>query len=63
MSPIEHEDLKIDVLFSDSISIAAAPDSEWVRRRKIELAELLDEPLVPAERGHVERDADCPRIP
>jgi DNA-binding transcriptional LysR family regulator len=42
--PIEHEDLETDVLFSDSISIVAAPDSKWGRRRKIELAELVDEP-------------------
>jgi DNA-binding transcriptional LysR family regulator len=44
MAPIEHEDLNINVLFSDSISIVAAPDSKWGRRRKIELAELVDEP-------------------
>jgi DNA-binding transcriptional LysR family regulator len=44
MAPIEHEDLEIDVLFSDSISIVATPDSKWGRRRKIELAELVDEP-------------------
>jgi DNA-binding transcriptional LysR family regulator len=44
LAPIEHEDLKIDVLFSDTISIVAAPDSKWGRRCKIELTELVDEP-------------------
>jgi DNA-binding transcriptional LysR family regulator len=46
----EYTGLDIDVLFSDRISVAAGPDSKWVRRRKIEPAELLDEPwLLPSE--------------
>jgi DNA-binding transcriptional LysR family regulator len=41
--PFEHEDLQVEVLYSDSISIVAGPDSKWLRRRKVELGELVDE--------------------
>jgi DNA-binding transcriptional LysR family regulator len=40
----EHEDLNVDTLFSDSLSVVAGADSQWVRRRKIDLAEIVDEP-------------------
>jgi DNA-binding transcriptional LysR family regulator len=43
-APFEDDDLQAEFLFSDSLSVVAAPDSKWVRRRKIELTELLDEP-------------------
>jgi DNA-binding transcriptional LysR family regulator len=42
--PIEHEDLNVEILFSDSLSVVAGVDSKWVRRRNIDLAELVDEP-------------------
>jgi DNA-binding transcriptional LysR family regulator len=42
--PFEHEDLLAEFLYSDSFSVVAAPDSKWVRRRNIALAELVDEP-------------------
>jgi DNA-binding transcriptional LysR family regulator len=41
--PFEDENLQAEFLYSDSLSIVAAPDSKWVRRRRIELVELLDE--------------------
>lgn len=37
-------DLQIEVLFAESLSVVAGLNSKWVRRRKIELAELVDEP-------------------
>jgi DNA-binding transcriptional LysR family regulator len=43
-APLEHDDLKVEFLYSDAITVVAARDSKWVRRRKIELAELVDEP-------------------
>ena len=42
--PFEHDDLTAEYLCSDSMTVVAAPDSKWARRRKIELAELVDEP-------------------
>jgi len=39
--PEEHS---VEVLFEDSLVVAAAPNHPFTRRRKIELAELLDEP-------------------
>jgi DNA-binding transcriptional LysR family regulator len=42
--PFEHEDLTAEFLYSEAMMVAAAPDSKWARRRKIELAELVDEP-------------------
>ena len=50
----EYTGLNIEVLFPDRISVAAGPDNKWVRRRKIEPAELLDEPwLLPSENSSV----------
>jgi DNA-binding transcriptional LysR family regulator len=37
-------DLQIEVLFAESLAVVAGLNSKWVRRRKIELAELVDEP-------------------
>jgi DNA-binding transcriptional LysR family regulator len=42
--PFEHDDLTAELLYSDAMTVAAAPHSKWARRRKIELAELVDEP-------------------
>jgi DNA-binding transcriptional LysR family regulator len=41
--PVDHENLRAEILYSDSLSVVAAPESKWVRRRKVELPELLDE--------------------
>jgi DNA-binding transcriptional LysR family regulator len=45
--------LGFDVLYDDTLVIAAGAQSRWARRRKIELAELLNEPwaLPPPESG------------
>jgi DNA-binding transcriptional LysR family regulator len=44
--PFEHDDLAAEILYSDSLAVVAAPDSKWVRRRTVALAELVDEPGV-----------------
>jgi DNA-binding transcriptional LysR family regulator len=43
-APFEHDDLTAEFLCSDAMMVAAARDSKWARRRKIELSELVDEP-------------------
>src|SRR5262245_20212473 len=40
------DDLKVEVLFADEIMVVAGAHSKWARRRKIDLAELIDEPWV-----------------
>jgi DNA-binding transcriptional LysR family regulator len=42
-SPIE-EDIHAETLFRDRIMVVAGPKSRWIRRRKIRLSELADEP-------------------
>ena len=37
------DDVKVDFLFNDKLVIAAGLNSRWARRRKIDLAELIDE--------------------
>ncbi len=39
-------DLNIEVLFDDPWVLAACTNSRWVRRRKVDLADLLDEPWI-----------------
>lgn len=43
LSPSPEPDMEAEVLFHDEVFIAAGPRSKWLRRRKIALAELLDE--------------------
>jgi DNA-binding transcriptional LysR family regulator len=45
------DDLNVDVLFNDRLVIAVGTESPWARRRRIALADLVDEPwvLTPAE--------------
>jgi DNA-binding transcriptional LysR family regulator len=43
------DDLNVEVLFDDNVVIAAGAESRWARRRKIDLAELADEPWILAE--------------
>src|SRR5258705_999490 len=45
-SPIADERLSFEFLFEDSFVVAAGAQSPWVRRRRIELAELANEPWV-----------------
>jgi DNA-binding transcriptional LysR family regulator len=40
------EDLNVEVLFNDQLVIVANIGSQWARRRKIDLAELIDEPWI-----------------
>jgi DNA-binding transcriptional LysR family regulator len=51
--PDEHlmDELNAEVLFDDRLVIAASGSSPWARRRKIGLAELVDEPWIFPPRG------------
>lgn len=48
--PLE-DDLNVEVLFDDPLVVAAGAQTRWARRRKIDLAELVDEPWILAPRG------------
>ncbi|HEY7665957.1 MAG TPA: LysR family transcriptional regulator [Xanthobacteraceae bacterium] len=43
------KDLEIETLFNDRLVIVAGAESKWVRRRKIDLADLVDEPWIMQE--------------
>jgi DNA-binding transcriptional LysR family regulator len=43
------DDLNVEVLFLEQMVIIAGKQSQWARRRKIDLAELIDEPWVVTE--------------
>ena len=43
------DDLNVEVLFHDQLVVVAGSQSPWARRRKIDLAELVDEPWVLTE--------------
>jgi len=49
--PDDHfiDDLNVEVLFDDHLVVATGMSSPWARRRRIDLAELLDEPWILAE--------------
>jgi DNA-binding transcriptional LysR family regulator len=40
------EDVGADILFDDQFVVAAGAESKWIRRRKLRLADLIDEPWV-----------------
>jgi DNA-binding transcriptional LysR family regulator len=42
------DDLTVEILYDDAQSVTAWAQSKWSRRRKIDLAELIDEPWVMA---------------
>jgi DNA-binding transcriptional LysR family regulator len=42
--PCQEDDVSIDVLFYERTFVVAGKRSKWARRRKIDLAELVDEP-------------------
>src|SRR5215212_6477201 len=44
--PDEWADLQAEVLFDDRLVIAAGMNTRWARRRKIDLAELVNEPWI-----------------
>ena len=50
-TPFMVEDLDAEPLFAQRFFIVAGGDSKWARRRKIELAELVDEPWLTGSRG------------
>ena len=64
--------LEVEVLFQDEVVVAAGAQSKWARRRKIELAELVDERWImsaPGTWNHMvmaeafrARGLDMPRI-
>lgn len=39
-------DLNVDVLFEDQLVVAAGAQSRWARRRKVDIADLADEPWI-----------------
>ncbi|HWE76612.1 MAG TPA: LysR family transcriptional regulator [Stellaceae bacterium] len=43
-SPFNEKDLDAEILFDEPIFVVAGSNSKWARRRKIALAELIDEP-------------------
>jgi DNA-binding transcriptional LysR family regulator len=45
------EDLNVEVLFTDRLLVVAGSKNRWVRHRKIELAELVNEPWLLAGPG------------
>jgi DNA-binding transcriptional LysR family regulator len=44
--PASDRDLRIDVLFEEPVLVVSGVKSPWAQRRKIKLAELVDEPWV-----------------
>jgi DNA-binding transcriptional LysR family regulator len=44
MTPPSEDDFQSEVLFRDRAAVVAGPQSRWVRRRKVRLAELSTEP-------------------
>lgn len=43
------DNLNVQILFDDQVVVAAGAESRWARRRKIDLADLADEPWISAE--------------
>ena len=43
-SPFAEEDMQAEILFKEPALVVAAAHNKWARRRKVELAELVDEP-------------------
>jgi len=42
--PVTDKDIKVEILFQDPFLLVAGLNSKWLKRRRIELAELIDEP-------------------
>ena len=40
------DDLNIEILFDDEMLVVAGSQSRWANRRKIDLAELVNEPWI-----------------
>jgi len=41
-----NSDLAVDILFDDPFFLVVSRNSQWARRRKVELADLIDEPFI-----------------
>jgi DNA-binding transcriptional LysR family regulator len=50
--PLAEDHLRAEVLFADSVFVIAASGSPWARRRRIRLAELMNEPWALPPPGH-----------
>lgn len=44
--PLAHKDLNAEILFDERLYVVAGARNRWTRRRRIELADLIDEPWV-----------------
>lgn len=44
MGPIPNDDVDAEVLYNEKVFVVAGKNSHWAKRRKIALAELVDEP-------------------
>jgi DNA-binding transcriptional LysR family regulator len=44
--PFVEQDFHVEVLFNDQLVVAVGRHSRWARRRRIDLAELIDEPWI-----------------
>lgn len=49
------DDVSVEIVFEDRMFVVAGGQSSWARRRKIELAELIDEPWHISPEGSVSR--------
>jgi DNA-binding transcriptional LysR family regulator len=49
----KQQDFAVEILFHDRIRLAVAKNGPWARRRKIDLAELIDEPWITVPSGDV----------
>jgi DNA-binding transcriptional LysR family regulator len=45
------DDLNVECIYNDQLVVAAGSHNRWARRRKIDLAELIDEPWILARPG------------
>jgi DNA-binding transcriptional LysR family regulator len=50
------EELNVEVLFDDPLVVVAGAQSPWARRRKVDLADLVDEPWILSPPGTLAHD-------
>jgi DNA-binding transcriptional LysR family regulator len=50
------EDLNVEVLFDDPLVVVAGVQNPWTRRRKVDLADLVDEPWILSPPGTMAHD-------
>jgi DNA-binding transcriptional LysR family regulator len=50
------EDLNVEVLFDDQLVVVAGVQNPWTRRRKVDLADLVDEPWILSPPGALAHD-------